>query len=376
LCGYDTASPGTAPASGPCPHCALAPRDRSLARPASGALARRASGALDGIAAGLAALPRGVYYLATTGGVKRWLVPPFLLTLLAFGVAFYGLWRLTAPLIGYAEEVESRLPPGSGWWHTALEWLARSAFFQFLAHFAGIALFGLLAYFAAAFSFSLVYEAIAGPFLDEIHGRIEERWFGRNPRDAIQRPTSLAPRRCAGISALAGAAALLALVPWWLLEGWSAWLALLLGALAPFAVAARLEPEYGRWLAWVVRLEGGTLWVSIKAMAVAGLILLLFLPLQLLPVVGQFLFAGAAGFTTALSLLDIPFSRRQWSLGQRLGFLAGHLPAVVAFGIVASLVFMVPLVGPVLMVPAASAGGLWLLCRLDKAPSGRPRTGP
>jgi len=39
---------------------------------------------------------------------------------------------------------------------------------------------------------------------------------------------------------------------------------------------------------------------------------------------------------------------------------------VVTFGAVASLVFVIPLVGPLVMVPAASAGGLWLLCRLDK----------
>ena len=117
--------------------------------------------------------------------------------------------------------------------------------------------------------------------------------------------------------------------------------------------------EYGRWLAWIVRLEGGTLWVSLKALAVAGLVLLLFLPLQfLVPGVGQLLFVGAAGFTTALSLLDIPFSRRQWSLRQRLRFLTGQLPAVVTFGGVASLVFVIPLIGPLLMVPAASVGRL------------------
>jgi uncharacterized protein involved in cysteine biosynthesis len=356
LCGYDR-SPLTAGTAG-CPHCALAPRDRSLAE--------RRRGVATGVAVGLAALPRGVYYLATTAGVKRWLVPPFVLTVGAFALLFYGLWRLVAPLIetvgGGAE-----LPLPEGWWKSAAEWLIQSALFQILAHLAGFALFGALAYLAAALAFSLVYEAFAGPFLDEIHGRIEERWFGRNPRDALQRPTSLAPRRCAEISALAGAGALLALVPWWLLDGWLAWLTLLVGAAAALAIAARLEPEYGRWLAWVVRLEGGTLWVSVKAMIVAGLVLLLFLPLQfLVPVVGQFLFAGAAGFTTALSLLDIPFSRRQWSLRQRLRFLTQELPAVVTFGAVSSLVFVVPLVGPILMVPAASAGGLWLICRLDK----------
>ena len=359
LCGYDTGAAPAAPHG--CPHCALAPRERSLAE--------RRQGLATSIAIGLAALPRGVYYLATTRGVKRWLVPPFVLTLGAFGLVFYGLWRLIAPLAeGLQSGAEVHVP--EGWWdwlEAAAEWLLSSALFQVLAHLAAFALLGTLAYLAAAFAFSLVYEAIAGPFLDEIHGRIEERWFGVNPRNALQRPTSLAPRRCAEISALAGAAALLALVPWWLLDGWLAWGALVLGALAPFAIAALLEPEYGRWLAWIVRLEGGTLWVSLKAMTVAGLVLLMFLPLQfLVPGVGQLIFVGAAGFTTALSLLDIPFSRRQWSLRQRLRFLTGQLPAVVTFGGVASLVFVIPLIGPLLMVPAASVGGLWLLCRLDK----------
>jgi uncharacterized protein involved in cysteine biosynthesis len=109
-----------------------------------------------------------------------------------------------------------------------------------------------------------------------------------------------------------------------------------------------------------------TLWVSVKAAALAGALLVLLLPLKFVPVVGFLLFGLAAGFTTAISLLDIPCERRRWSLRQRLAFLARHLPAIVAFGCVSSLLFVLPFVGPVLMVPAASLGGLWMLVRLDK----------
>jgi uncharacterized protein involved in cysteine biosynthesis len=73
-----------------------------------------------------------------------------------------------------------------------------------------------------------------------------------------------------------------------------------------------------------------------------------------------------AGFATALTLLDIPFSRRGWSVSQRLQFLVHHLPGVLALGIVTSLVFVVPLFGPLIGVPCASLGGQWLLCRFDK----------
>ena len=117
---------------------------------------------------------------------------------------------------------------------------------------------------------------------------------------------------------------------------------------------------------WVARIEGGTLWVSIKASMVAGLIMLLFFPLKFVPLIGYVLFAAIAGFTTAVSLLDIPLERRQWALPARLSFLFRNFPAVISYGVVASLLFVVPVLGPVLMVPAASVGGLWMVCRLDK----------
>ena len=46
--------------------------------------------------------------------------------------------------------------------------------------------------------------------------------------------------------------------------------------------------------------------------------------------------------------------------------MAHNFLAMTAFGVVSSLVFLVPVLGPIVMVPAASIGGLWLLVRLDK----------
>jgi uncharacterized protein involved in cysteine biosynthesis len=97
------------------------------------------------------------------------------------------------------------------------------------------------------------------------------------------------------------------------------------------------------------------------------MMLVFALPLLFVPVVGYPLFGLAAGFTTAISLLDIPMSRRRWPLSTRVSFLFQQMPAILVFGVVASVLYMVPVVGPLVMVPAASVGGLWLFCRLDKS---------
>ena len=90
---------------------------------------------------------------------------------------------------------------------------------------------------------------------------------------------------------------------------------------------------------------------------------------------GSFLFGFLAGFPTALTLLDIPFSRRQWSTAQRISFIRKNFLPVIAFGAVSGLLFVIPLIGPLVMVPSASVGGLWLICRLDKTPM-RPEASP
>lgn len=374
LCGYDariTGLPEAEPAAEAvalaCPHCGLDSLDRSLQQPRANAF--------GGILIGLAAVPRGLYYLASTSRVKRWLIPPLLLTTGAFVALFWWFWNLLMPIFERLEAYQgTELPPlPEGWLERAGEWFLRSAVVAGLAQAGGVVVFIVVSSLAGLWAFSIVYEALAGPFLDEIHGRLERRWFGGNPRDSIQRPTELAPSRCALITSLAAVPALAALVAWWWLAGWQAWAALLLGVPLPFLIAAAVHREYGKWLFWVLRLEGGTLLVSVKAACIAGVVLVLFLPLKFVPILGYVLFGGAAGFTTALSLLDIPFSRRQWPLKARISFMFHQLPAMISFGVVSSLLFVIPIIGPVVMVPAASVGGLWMICRLDKAFLRRPR---
>jgi uncharacterized protein involved in cysteine biosynthesis len=366
LCGYDALRAGErAPearaeaGSATCPHCGLAPREPSLR-------ARRA-GLSDGLLVGLTALPQGLYFLASTRGVKRWLGPPLVLTALAFGLLFWWLWGHVQDWMVILRESGGReLDLDPLWVERAVRWLLGLKVFVWLAQASTLFVFLLVSTVAAFWAFSILYEAVSGPFLDEIHGRIEERWFGVDPRKALHRPTQLPARECALWTAGTGTLALAIVACLWAFAAWPIWLALLVGLPLPFALASLLEREYGRWLVWIVRLEGGTLWVSVKAALVAGVILLLFFPLKFVPGIGYVLFGSVAGFTTAISLLDIPFERRQWSLSQRFAFLVRHAPAVILFGVTSSLLFVLPLIGPLLMVPAASVGGLWMLTRLDK----------
>ena len=120
-------------------------------------------------------------------------------------------------------------------------------------------------------------------------------------------------------------------------------------------------------LLWVASLEGRALWASLQATLLTTVLIVLALPLYFVPVAGYFLFAGVCGFATAVGLLDIPFERRGWPLRLRARLVGRNLLPFVAFGTAAGLLLAIPVFGPVLMVPSASLGGLWLLCRLDKS---------
>jgi uncharacterized protein involved in cysteine biosynthesis len=354
VCGYD--APGDS-----CPHCKLEPAETTL---------REAlSGILTNMRAGLTALPRGLFFLGTTRGVKRYLVPPFVLTLVAFALMFLWVWKWVQRLIDWVPSGDAGdLPLGDGWIRDALEWVVRTGVFMWAAQLGGVLLLAVVGSLVVLWAFSIVYEAIAGPFLDEVQGKIEERWFGVNPRNEISRPTSLPVRQCVLWTLLASLPAPAALGVWYFVDARWSWAVLVLGIPTPFLIAARMNREYGKWLMWVIRVEGGTLWVSLKASAIGALILIFFFPLKFIPGVGYLLFGGVAGFTTAITLLDIPFERRQWNLSMRLRFLFSNAGAMIGFGLVASLLFVIPFIGPVLMVPAASIGGLWLVCALDKNP--------
>lgn len=351
LCGYH--APGRT-----CAHCGLTAEDDTLAGSPDGPL--RAT--LDGFFAIL----RGFYLLATTPGVKRFLIPPMVLTLVLFVSFFWWSWSAIQSFLEAVRlEDVSTLDLKWDWLEGVVGWLIERGVVIWAAKAGTWVVFLISSTFIALWTFSIAYEAISGPFLDEIQGRIERRWFGRDPRDAVQRPNAIPVQRCVILSSLATAVALVPLVLWWNLSGWPAWLILLVTPL-PFVLAGLYDKQYGQWLWWVVKLESHTTWVSIKASIVAGVLMVFFFWLKFVPFVGYFLFAGLAGFATAVSLLDIPFSRRQWSLTQRLQFTLQHFLPTVAFGVVAGLFFLLPILGPLLAVPAASIGGQWLVCRLDK----------
>jgi uncharacterized protein involved in cysteine biosynthesis len=270
------------------------------------------------------ALPRGLLFLAATPRTKRWLLPPLALSLLGLCAAAWWIagvvhdWLAAVHDAPFAFEARwdwlAELPEGWSWlrsaWNglvAALEWTIDAL----LALLASQALrwlgWFLLGSLATWFAFSIVYEACAGPFLDVVQERVEVRWFGPDARAEAQR-----------------------------------------------GIARRLA------------YEARAAWASLLAAAFTLFLIVLALPLYLVPAVGYFLFAIVCGFATAVGLLDIPFTRRGWSLAQRARFLARNLIPLTVFGVAAGLLLAIPVCGALLLVPAASIGGQWLMCRLDK----------
>jgi uncharacterized protein involved in cysteine biosynthesis len=368
VCGYHAPEPA-------CPHCGPAPLEPSLAAPVAGPL--------SGVRDGLLAMPKGLRVLLFTRGIKRWLVPPLLLTAVvlvaALAWAFSALGTALDAALPDALEFGAQewewlqgLAEGWSWLHTALlavfgglEWFVNVAWGFLTSRPLTWLTYFLVGSLITWYSFSLAYEAFAGPFLDEVQARLEHDWFGADPRSRLERPNDIPSERCVRLSLLAGAGLVLALGVL-VFGGGARWLALPLAALPLFA-ATRLDRRYGPWLRWVIRVEARAAWASLQATFVTLVMIVLALPLYFVPFAGYFLFAGVCGFATAVGLLDIPFERRGWALGQRLRFLGRNLPAMLAFGVAAGVLLAIPIVGPVLMVPSASIGGLWLLCRLDKA---------
>jgi uncharacterized protein involved in cysteine biosynthesis len=351
LCGYH------APALA-CPSCGLAPREPTLAAPRGGTVRE--------VSDGLRALFQGARALLATPRTLRLLVPPVILTGCLFAAILVWLVRV---LSGFFDAVAAQdldeLGLDPGWWADVVGWLAGLQVVVAIAH-AGAFLVLLVAFvIAGLWTFSIAYELVCGPFLDTIQARVEARWFGADPRARLEQPPMPDADAAARASALASGVALLAVVAaFWIRGSWAWWLLILVPI--AYVVAARVVPGSGAWSWWFATSQLRALWTSVKASVLAALILIAFLWLKFVPVLGLPLFAMVAGFATALTLLDIPFSRRGWSVSQRLQFLVQHLGGVLALGIVTSLVFVVPFFGPLIGVPCASLGGQWLLCRFDK----------
>jgi len=377
LCGYH--APGAAMKPGRtgkgCPHCGRNPLEPSLRKPLRGPF--------SGVVEGLFALPRGLFYLLSTRGLKRWLVPPLIVTSVFLLLAL--VWTFGV-LDAYIEErTTGTFEVGAEWpWLAGLssqwDWLKDSFSalvdgFEWVANLliglltsGSLRLFGwfLVGSLVSWYCFSIAYEALAGPFLDEIQSRLESRWFGADPRNRLERPTDIPADRCVRLSTWVGTTTLAALVAAFFVDvipGWS----VLAVASASTLAAVLVDRRYGSWLLWVARVEGRAAWVSLQASVITGVLLLFALPLYFVPLLGYFMFAFVCGFATAIGMLDIPMERRGWPLGMRVRFILRNLPALVTFGIVGGALLAIPIFGPIFMVPGASIGGLWLLCRLDKS---------
>ncbi len=366
LCGYQSVLDS-------CDHCG-----RGQGPPRSH-MARDPVGASRGLLVGATALLQGLRILWRTRGIKRLLLPPLAVTSVIFlGAIYYIFGQIQSWLDSSFGTEGHRLlltTWDEGWLRSSAEWLLNDGFGIALMRGSSWILFALLSWAIAWYCFSMVYEALAGPFLDEVQGKLEASWFGKDPRAAIARPTELASSVCARNSWLLCAAGItLACASLLLFSGWLT--LLVLPALAiPFLAAMsptgwpglRDAQEYSKWLRWIVSIEGRALWVGIEIAAITLFLLVVLFPIGFIPVIGPLLYSGLIGFGTAIGMLEIPMERRGWPLRMRLSFLSHNLIPVTTFGATVGVVFAIPLLGPIVAVPAASIGGLWLVLRLDKS---------
>lgn len=360
VCGYD------APEAS-CRHCRGAPNEPTL----RGAPPRGWKAAL----AGIQALPMGAWILLKTPRVKRWIVPPVLLTFVAFGVLLGGALEGAHALVAQMRRAgPDELAADAGWLAKGMHAAAGSGVVMGIVEGSALVLTFVVLVFVAVWTFSVVYEAIGGPFFDTIQGRIEVRWFGKDPRETLQPHAEIAAARATWTTVACAVAAIALVVAFFAWSSPFAWL-LLLGLPAPFVVASRRDPSYGAWLARTVGTEARSLLVSLQASIVSLVIMALLVWTYFIPFVGYPTFSAIAGFAASITLIDIPCSRRGWTLGQRLLFVFGNFVPVLLLGVATSFVFIVPILGPIVGIPCASIGGQWLLCRLDKS-SMRPRTAP
>jgi uncharacterized protein involved in cysteine biosynthesis len=317
----------------------------------------------------------GAWILLKTPRVKRWLVPPVILTFVAFfvllGAALGGAHALVDHL---RADGTGALDASAGWFARWMHAAAGSGWVMTIVEASALVLTLVVLVFVAIWTFSVVFEAIGGPFFDTIQGRIEVRWFGKDPRETLQPRSDIATSRAVWITVacalLVGALA----VAFFVWSSWLAWLLVLLLPL-PFLLASRLDAHYGTWLAHNVGTEARSLLVSVQASIVSLVIMALLVWTYFIPFVGDPTFAAIAGVAASITLIDIPCSRRRWSLGQRMRFVFGNFVPVLLMGVATSFVFVVPILGPIVGIPCASIGGQWLLRRLDKSRM-RPRGAP
>jgi uncharacterized protein involved in cysteine biosynthesis len=338
---------------GTCPHCS----DRWSGPRAERPRVRGMGALLEGARAPLV----GASLLCRGPGLKRVLLPPIVAVVL--GAAWlHGAW--VSPAIEGFFTLSSDPGPDPSWWQSSLAWLADTWLLQALSGLSSLIALALTIWL----SFTFLFEVIAGPFLDEVQARLETRWFGRDPRMHSARPEVLdsesATRRSfqwllPGAGLAAAAAWFSPVLPWVLAP---------ILFLLPLLWVTQREPSYMAWLRWASGHELGLLLTSAKIALISILVLALFIWLPFVPIIGTYLWISLSGFVLAIGLCDLAFSRRGWPGRQRMGFMLAQAPAFGAFGVVGGFLVGIPILGPILAVPALSIGSLWLICRLDTGP--------
>lgn len=337
-CGH--ARPGDAP----CPACAGAPLDPRLASHARSPVAQALAGASAPFV--------GLEALASLRGVKRWILPPTVAAVAIITGALVWLWGVLTDATAREGEVDLDFPGWLGWAEWLFEKVANWPWMQA----GGVIAFVLVAALVWWFCYAIVFEVLAGPFLSRMQARAEDHWLGGHG-ETVEHPFEARGLALLGLVLGVGGAA-----AWFAPSGFG----LVALALPLFVLWLAVAP-FRAWLGPFVRAEGGA---AMQGLIVAGVALVgtvLFLPLHLVPLVGSYLAAGAAGFFLALGTLDLALERRGWSLDGRFAFARRSFPALVAFGAVSAFLFALPVVGPLVMLPSASLGGTWLVAKLDKS---------
>jgi CysZ protein len=129
------------------------------------------------VLAGLRVLRRAFTLLRTNPSLWPWAALPFLVSLLAFGLA---IWAFVANLDAIAGPLEHALDPGepSAWWGWA--WAGPLLLFAVLVRWLLLAALGVAIYFL----FTVLGGVVAAPFLDVLSERVEEIVSGERPRAA------------------------------------------------------------------------------------------------------------------------------------------------------------------------------------------------
>ena len=112
------------------------------------------------------------------------------------------------------------------------------------------------------------------------------------------------------------------------------------------------------------------LWLSTRSaigmLALSLVVMLLALPLNIVPVIGNLLFLAAAGGLTGLQCLDPALGRRQFPFRKRLTMIRRNKAATLGLGVSCYCLFLVPIIGWLIGPQVSTAGAALVALRMNK----------